>query len=306
MRDVIVIGAGPAGLAAANYLLRKRLDFLVVSNDLGGKTSRLVRFPDSAETSSIRPTAIIEEFKKELAAVEKAHRFCHAERIVAGHGTFTVTLRDSRGDRTSEHARSVIVATGTTQRHLNVPGESEFAGKALGYSSISYSHLLVNKRVFLLGDSQRTVDDARELANHAREVLLLLERGSRYRELFEQQLSGLSNVTVLKAEKVLAFEGDDYARRAVIQIDVDERRTLEADAFFIQMEPKPNSDIVEELASTDEEGRIVVDMRNRTTQPGLMAAGDVTNVGFEQILVALGEGSKAALTAYQQVSRKMD
>lgn len=113
-------------------------------------------------------------------------------------------------------------------------------------------------------------------------------------------------MTVLKAEKVLAFEGDDYARRAVIQIDVDERQTLEADAFFIQMEPKPNSDIVEELASTDEEGRIVVDMRNRTTQPGLLAAGDVTNVGFEQILVALGEGSKAALTAYQQVSRTMD
>ena len=305
MRDTIVIGAGPAGLAAANYLLRKRLDFLVVSDDLGGKTSQQLEFPDSTESRVIRPSAIIEEFKKEIAAAEEAHRYRHVEQVAVDDGLFTVSLRDSRGDRETEFARSVIIATGTSHRQLNISGEREFAGKALGYSSISYSHLLVGKRVFLLGDSQRTVEDARELSNHAREVLLLLEKGSRYRELFQQQLGDLSNVTVLKAEKVLAFQGDEYARRAVIKTDVDESETVEADAFFIQMEPKPNSEIVEELASTDEEGRIIVDMRNRTTQPGLMAAGDVTNVGFEQILVALGEGSKAALTAYRQVSRKM-
>lgn len=302
MRDVIIIGAGPAGLAAANYLLRKRLDILVVSDDLGGKSSLGVAFPDAQGDGVIRPTEIIRAFRGSLEASPDRYLFAHAESVTKEDGVFNLSLRDAVGNRHSESARVLIVATGTSLRQLNVPGEAELAGKALGYSSISYSHLLVDKRVFLVGDSQRTVEDARDLANQSREVFLLLERGSRYREIFEQQLSSIDNVTVLHGERLAAFEGDAFARRAVVKTGVDETQTVEADAFFVQLQPKPNSEIVEELAATDEEGRIVVDMRNRTTVPGLLAAGDVTNVGFEQILIALGEGSKAALTAYHYLS----
>lgn len=304
MRDVIVLGAGPAGLAAANYLLRKRLDILVVSEDLGGKSAQSLVVPGALGIRVIRPTAIIENFRKSIEYLTHLHQSGHAEKVIRRDDGFSVTFRDESGKRKSDLSRSVIVATGTTPRYLNVPGEQEFAGRGLGYSSISYSHLLIGKKVFLVGDSQRTVDDALELAIQAREVVLLFEEGSRYREIFQEQLASIENVTVLDAERVTAFEGDDFARRAVVTSREGEPMVVEADAFFVQLQPEPNSGLVKGLVSTDEEDRIVVDMRNRTTLPGLLAAGDVTNVGFEQILVALGEGSKAALTAYQYLTRR--
>jgi NADH-dependent peroxiredoxin subunit F len=304
MRDVIVLGAGPAGLAAANYLLRKRLDILVVSEDLGGKSAQSIAIPEALGIRVIRPTAIIENFRKSIEYLTHLHQLGHAETVNHRDDGFSIAFRDESGKRKRETSRAVIVATGTTPRYLGVPGESEFAGRGLGYSSISYSHLLIGKKVFLVGDSQRTVDDALELAIQAREVVILFEEGSRYREIFQEQLASIENVTVLDAERVTAFEGDDFARRAVVTSRQGKPMVIEADAFFVQLQPEPNSRLVKELVSTDEEDRIVVDMRNRTTLPGLLAAGDVTNVGFEQILVALGEGSKAALTAYQYLTRR--
>lgn len=304
MRDVIVIGAGPAGLAAANYLLRKRLDILVVSDDLGGKSAQSVVIPAALGIRAIRPAAIIEDFRKSLEKLPQLHLLGRAETVTPRDDGFSVTLRDKAGTRKTEASRAVIVATGTTIGYLKVPGERELAGRGLGYSSISYSHLLVGKKVFLVGDSQRTVDDALELANQVGEVVILFEEGSRYREIFQEQLASIENVTVLDAERVTAFEGEDFARRAVVTSRQGESMVIEADAFFVQLQPQPNSGVVKGLVSTDEEDRIVVDMRNRTTLPGLLAAGDVTNVGFEQILIALGEGSKAALTAYQYLTRR--
>ncbi len=302
MRDAIIIGGGPAGLAAANYLLRKRLDILVVSENLGGKSASTVSIPNTRGFRVIKPKEIIESFRNNLEYLTHLYTLTHADALSHDDGVFAVTIRDEKGKKT-ERCKVVIIATGTTQRSLDVPGEREYLGKGLGYSSISYSHLLVDKRVFLVGDSQRTVDDARELANQAEEVVLLLQRGSRYREIFEEQLKTVSNIRVLPDAQVVAFQGDEFARRAVLRTEAGEDETIEADAFFVQLQPRPNSDLARDLISTDEEERIIVDMRNRTTLPGLLAAGDVTNVGFEQILIALGEGSKAALTAYQLLSQ---
>lgn len=303
MHDVLILGGGPAGLAAASYALRKHLDVMLVSDTLGGKTNLNLQFPGVQSHQALRAHELVKGFKNTIQYLRYAHTLAtvQATRVFDDHVEAQILARDNHTSTLT--ARCLIVATGMRPRTLGVPGESRLFGKALGYSSISYSHLLSDKRVFLVGDSQRTVDDARELAYQAREVVLLLHQAGRYHALYREQLAQLGNVTPIEGKSVAEFQGHEFCEAAVLTDDESGARTetIEADAFFVQLQPVPQSSVVTEFVETDPEGRIVVDMRNRSTRPGVFAAGDVTNVGFEQILIALGEGSKAALSAYQHL-----
>jgi len=304
MHDLLILGAGPAGLAAASYALRKNLDIQLVARDLGGKTNLRVDFPDAQAHQVLRAHELVHGFRSTVEYLSHAHAIAAAKSVTAHDGQVDLEVTGDTGGSRSLSARCLIVATGVRPKPLRVPGETEFFGKALGYSSISYSHILAGRRVFLVGDSQRTVDDARELAWQAKEVILLLHHAGRYESLYREQIAELDNVTLIEGMQVSEFRGSSYCEAAVLTDPEGSREIIEADAFFVQLQPEPQSAIVSDLVETDAEGRIVVDMRNRTTRPGVFAAGDVTNVGFEQILIALGEGSKAALSAYQYLMHR--
>jgi len=296
MHDLVILGAGPAGLSAASYALRKQLDVMVVSRDIGGKTNLTVDIPDTQAHRVLRAHELVNSFKHTVEYLRHAHSLATTTAVRAFDDYVEV---QTDGPDHVLSARALIVATGARPHPLGVPGESRLFGRGLGYSSISYSHLLAEKRVFLVGDSQRTVDDARELAFQAREVVLLLQEAGRYEELYREQLAELANVTLIEGKRVTEFRGGDYCEAAVLEDRDGTTETVGADAFFVQLQPRAHSDLVSHIVETDPEGRIIVDTRNRTTRPGVFAAGDVTDVGFEQILIALGEGAKAALSAYQ-------
>jgi thioredoxin reductase len=304
MHDLLILGAGPAGLAAASYALRKHLDVQLVSRDLGGKTNLQVEFPGTQSHQVLRAHELVHGFRNTVEYLSHAHTLGSARTVTSHHGQVDLEIEHEGSERRTLAARCLIVATGARPRPLRVPGETTFFGKALGYSSISYSHLLAEKRVFLVGDSQRTVDDARELAWQAQEVVLVLQQAGRYEALYREQLAELDNVTLIEGMRVAEFQGQEYCEAAVLTDNEGSEETVEADAFFVQLQPEPQSQLVADLVETDPEGRIIVDMRNRTTRPGVFAAGDVTNVGFEQILIALGEGSKATLSAYQYLMHR--
>ena len=304
MHDLLILGAGPAGLAAASYALRKHLDVQLVARDLGGKTNLRVEFPETQAHQVLRAHELVHGFRNTVEYLSHAHTIASAKSVTAHDGQVDLEVAGDGGASRTLSARCLIVATGARPRPLRVPGETEFFGKALGYSSISYSHILAGRRVFHVGDSQRTVDDARELAWQAQEVVLLLHHAGRYESLYREQLAELDNVTLIEGMQVSEFRGGDFCEAAVLTDPEGSEEIIEADAFFVQLQPEPQSALVSEMVETDPEGRIVVDMRNRTTRPGVFAAGDVTNVGFEQILIALGEGSKAALSAYQYLMHR--
>jgi thioredoxin reductase len=304
MHDLLILGAGPAGLAAASYALRKHLDVQLVTRDLGGKTNLRVEFPETQAHQVLRARELVHGFRNTVEYLSHAHTIASAKSVTAHDGKVDLEVAGDGGASRTLSGRCLIVATGARPRPLRVPGETEFFGKALGYSSISYSHILAGRRVFLVGDSQRTVDDARELAWQAQEVVLLLHHAGRYESLYREQLAELDNVTLIEGMQVSEFRGGDFCEAAVLTDPEGSEEVIEADAFFVQLQPEPQSALVSEMVETDPEGRIVVDMRNRTTRPGVFAAGDVTNVGFEQILIALGEGSKAALSAYQYLMHR--
>lgn len=294
MRDLIIIGAGPAGLAAALYATRKRLDCLVISRDLGGKSNYSVHVPDSEGPSAIRADELVTIYKSRLQYLRHSHQIAGVNRLTASGGTFSCTLEDD----SIEEARAVIVATGTHLRRLDVPGEKQFLSRGLGYSSISYSHLFAGKSVVLAGDADRVLDSTLELSIHADAVTTALLAGGRFSEDLVARACDLDRVTILEEATVKEFRGDEYAREIVLSSKAGEQ-TIAADGFFVELEPEPNTDFIGDGIHLESNGSLRVDGTNSTAVPGLFAAGDVTGNGYEQILVSLGEGAKAALSAYR-------
>ncbi len=294
MHDLIIIGAGPAGLAAALYATKKRLDYLVLSRDLGGKSNYSVDLPETERGATIRADELVTVYRSTLEYLRHSYRLVGVTGLRHDDDGFTAELEDG----STESARAVIVSTGTHVRKLDVPGELTFLSRGLGYSSISYSHLFRGKRVFIAGNTDRAVNSAIELSIHADAVTLALLPGGACDSTLVERARGLDRVDVIENATIDEFRGDEYAREAVVSSD-GASRTIEADGFFVEPEPVPNADFVFDEVGRDKDGYIVVDGTNGTNVRGLYAAGDVTGNGYEQILVSLGEGAKAALSAYR-------
>ncbi len=293
MHDLIILGAGPAGLAAAVYAIKKRLDFMVVSPDIGGKTTWQLQIEDADSNETVRAAELVTLYRTRVESLRHSMKKARAEAIGRTEGGLVVTAGGE-----SLEAKAVIAATGTSVRSLDVSGESEFRAKGIGYSSISYSHLLAGRRVFLAGDSDRVINAAIEMSLHADQVSLgLLAEGS-FSPALVGRAKAIERISVHERAAIEAFTGDAYARAVTLHSD-GETTVVEADGFFVELEPRPNTEFASEIGVVDARGYITVDGQNATSVPGLYGAGDVTGNGFEQILVSLGDGAKAVLSAYE-------
>ncbi len=307
--DLVILGAGPAGLAASVYAARKNLEFVTVAVTLGGRALQRVSIPDAPEHRATRADELVEAFRHELEYLHEHYRPTRALEVQRVPEEPRYTIQTADGGEPI-HTRAVIVATGTRVRRLAVPGEEEYLGRGLGYSTISYSHLLSGRSVFIYGDGPQAARAALEAARHAGSVTLAMQRGAelealelqdaagrRYRDKLEQA----GNLRIIYDCAVTAFEGDTHCRLAEIEHPEGGRERIEADACFLELRPEPNSEPVAGLAELDPHRYIVVDHRNRCSAPGMFAAGDVTAGAGAQSLVALGAGVSALLSAYEYV-----
>lgn len=294
MYDLIIVGGGPAGLTAAIYAIRKRLDVFLISQDLGGKTNYRMEMPDMEDHLVIRGVEIVDKFWRELDYLEFARRLDPVKAIHKKGEIFDVITAE--GD--SLQARSVILATGSRVRQLGVPGEDEFIGRGLSYSAVSYAPLFLGKQTAVVGDGALALQAVNELSLVAETVNLVI----RSRELLETRLArhflGNPKIIIWEGYSVEAVLGADFAERLVIKAPDGTREELAVDGIFVELGLIPNSEMVRDLVDLDEEGRVMVDNVNRTSCPGLFAAGDVTDAYAEQVLIAVGEGAKAALSAF--------
>ena len=294
MYDLIILGGGPAGLTAAIYAIRKRLETLLISKDLGGKTNFHLELPGVELHNVISGQEIIGKFRREIEYLEFARVLDGAEKIEALDRGYAVTT--TSGKRFS--AKALIVATGARGRRLNVPGEKEFMMKGLCYSAVSYAPLFIDKKTIVIGDRPLALRAAAELAQVAAEVTLIAPEPDKLDTPLGRKLREAKNVTILEGYQVRAVKGDKHARSLVVGSDGNERE-IHMDAAFVELELMPRSEMVAHLVDLDPQGRIKIDAENRTSRTGIFAAGDVTNIHAEQVLVAVGEGAKAALSAYE-------
>ncbi len=294
MHDLIILGGGPAGLTATIYALRKRLDVLLITRDLGGKTNYRLQLPFVEKHLVINGEDLVGRFAGEIEYLEFSRVFGKAEAVEETRGGFEVRTQDGK----THKAKALIVATGARGRLLNVPGEKEFMNRGLCYSAVSYAPLFIEREAAVIGDGALALRSATELARIASKVTLVAPTHGELDSPLGQKLRGSRNVELLEGFQVEAVLGDSYARRLVVGRD-EEKREIDADAFFVEVDLIPQSEIVARFVHRDEKGRIQVDSRNRSSAEGIFAAGDVTDVPSEQVLISIGEGAKAALAAYE-------
>jgi len=294
MYDLIILGGGPAGLTATVYALRKRLNVLLITRDLGGKTNYRLQLPFVEKHLVITGEEVVSRFANEIEYLEFARVYDKAEKVEKIRGGFQVKTRGGK----SYDARTLLVATGAFGRRLDVPGEKEFMMRGLCYSAVSYAPLFIERDTCVIGDTALALRSTAELARIARKVTLVAPTHGELDTAMGRKVLASPNVEVLEGYQVQEVIGDEYARRLRIRRDGADR-VLEADAFFVEVDLVPQSEIVEGLVERDERGRIKVDARNRTSAEGIFAAGDVTDVISEQVLISVGEGAKAALAAYE-------
>ncbi|MGD8555035.1 MAG: NAD(P)/FAD-dependent oxidoreductase [Anaerolineales bacterium] len=301
MYDMIILGGGPAGLTATVYALRKRLNVLLITQDMGGKTNYRLQLPFVEKHLVITGEEVVSRFANEVDYLEYARAFDQAKKVEKLPQGFRVLTKSGK----SHEAKCLIIATGARGRKLNVPGEDAFMMRGLCYSAVSYAPLFIERDTVVIGDTALAIRATAELARIARKVTLVAPGDGELDSAMGRKVLAQSNVEVLKGYDVEAVLGDNYARTLVVSRD-GERREINADAFFVELELEPRSSLVAELVKTDERGRIVIDSRNRTSVEGIFAAGDVTDVITEQVLISVGEGAKAALTAYEFLLEKSD
>jgi alkyl hydroperoxide reductase subunit F len=295
MYDLIVVGGGPAGLTATVYAIRKRLNVLMISKDLGGKTNYRLALPWIEDYQVIRGLEVVNKFRSELEYLKFARHMEPVDQIEKDDSGFTVR---TRGGGELE-AKAVIIASGTKQQRLEVPGEKQFIMRGLCYSALSYAPLFIDRKTVVVGEGDLALRSAAELATVAKHVHLIGLSGDALTTALGNKLANLPNVTILENHTVTEVKGNGFANQLIVQNPDGKEETIEAEGTFIEMNLIPNSQMVEDLVDLDEQGRIKVDCYARTNVPGVFAAGDVTDSYAEQVLVAVGEGAKASLSAYE-------
>ena len=295
MYDLIIIGGGPAGLTAAVYAIRKRLNVLLLSKDLGGKTNYRLALPWIEDYQIIRGLEIVSKFRTELEYLDFARQMESVDRVEQKDNHFVVT----GSSRHVYESKAAILATGTRQVRMNVPGEKEYTMKGLCYSALSYAPLFIDKSVIVIGDGELALRAVGELATAAKEVTMVCSNHDLLGTTLGLKLKTTPNVKVLMDREIVEVQGDEYAQRLILKDKTGTISQYSADGMFVEKALTPNTSMVKDIVGVDELGRIVVDSACRTNVPGLFAAGDVTSSYAEQVLVAVGEGAKAALSAYE-------
>lgn len=293
--DVLIVGGGPAGLAAACYSLQAQLKVALISPTLGGKVSYPFQLRGLPAVESVRGAELVQQFEAFVEAKLTAMIPYEARKLVqCRNGNFQLTLENT--DLIS--GRSLILCTGAQPQRLYVPGEYDFMGRGVSFSAISHAQFFRKRDVAVVG-GERAIHAAVKLAAIANHVHYIVPQA---RQLADSALAQIimnnPKISLYQEWEVQAIHGDHFVTGLALVAANGETRLLPVDGVFVELGLLPNSELVREIAGLDNEGRIIVNHSCETDVPGLFAAGDVTNVYAEQVPVAIGEGVKAALSAW--------
>lgn len=301
MYDLIIIGGGPAGLTAAAYAIRNRLEVLLVTEDLGGKANYRLSLKGMEGHEVITGDEILERFKNQVQYLEYMRHMATASKVEALNHHFAVHTKAGQRFET----RAVLVATGANPRYLDVPGARKLLGKGLSYSALSHATLFAQRPTVLVGSSGAALRSAAELAHSASHVTVVAPSAGELDSPIGRRLRADPKVMLLQGWSVQEIYGTDFVEGVVVRAEGGEERRIPAEGVFVELGLAPNSSLVAGLCKTNAQGAILIDAHNQTSRPGIFAAGDVTNVPPEQHLIAIGEGAKACLSAYEYLLREV-
>jgi len=296
--DLIIIGGGPAALTAGIYGARKKLKILILADKPSWQVSSASLLENYPGFKSIAGSELLKIMREQLESYEVEMKDGAVIKIdKKDKGIFIAKTKDKEYS-----ARAMIIASGRLPKKLGVVGEDEFIGRGVSYCATCDAPLFSGKNVAVIGGGNAGLEAALELASYAKKVYIL-EIGERFSgdEISQERLKKTGKVEFILNARTREIKGEKFVKALVYE----DRKTgeifnLEVEGIFVEIGSLPSIGFAKDLVEVNEFGEIVINpFGNETKTLGLFAAGDVTNVLYKQIIIAAGEGAKAALSAHK-------
>jgi alkyl hydroperoxide reductase subunit F len=301
INDVVIVGAGPAGLTAGVYCARKMLKTVIISENIGGQALESWAIENYMGYRMIAGEDLMKKFEEQVRNLDIR---LEIDRVIGigkeEDGLFLVQTASGAGVR----AKAVILTQGNRPRQLGVPDEEKFLGRGLSICSTCDGPLYRGKKVAVVGGGNSALQTAVEMSSLATSVDLIVRSTIKADPVYVEKLTSKENVTVHLNTKVVGLAGDQFLSAVTLRGEKGNEWKLEVDGLFIEIGWLPNSDMAADLVELNGLKEIVVDRDGKTSAPGIFAAGDVTNVRSKQIIIAAGDGAKAALEAFEYVMKE--
>ncbi len=298
-RELIIVGAGPGGMTAGIYAARKKMDFIMVTRDIGGQAILSSDIENYLGYQFITGAELVKKFREHVESFNLDIKENEPVKIVQKEGDIIRVETEAR----EYSAKAVIIASGRVPRELGVKGEKEFKNRGVTYCATCDAPLFTGKSVAVIGGGNAGLDAVLQLIKIASKVFLL-EFSSHITgdAVMIDKVKNSDKVEIYTGTRVEEIYGDMVVRGIRVRRG-EEVKELEVEGVFVEIGSKPASDFVKGVKK-NEKGEIIINPQCETSLPGIFAAGDVTNVFGKQIIVACGEGAKAALAAFLYLNKK--
>ena len=295
--DVTVIGTGPAATSAAIYAVRKGLNVAMIGVKVGGQVLDTNDIENIIGTTTTTGAKYAESLEKHMKEDPIAFKDGHLVKEVRKDGKDKILLTD---DGKEYRTKTVIVATGAKHRHLGIPGEEEFTGKGVHFCTTCDGPFYKGLDVTIVGGGNSGVEAALDMSGIAKSVTLIeFMPELKADQVLQDKLAERENITVYKNTATKEVKGTEFVEKIVYaNRDTNEDVEVKMDGLFIEIGLSANTSVVEGVVERNKIGEIIIDENNMTSEKGIFAAGDCTTVKHKQIVIAVGEGAKAALSAF--------
>jgi alkyl hydroperoxide reductase subunit F len=301
MYELIIIGGGPSGMAAAVYAARKLINTMLVTGDIGGQVNWTNGVENYLGYQFIEGDELISKFQQQVNQFPIEQKIgLKITQVKQIDGGFEVI--SEAGDRFQ--GKAVILASGKRPRRLNVEGEMELTGRGVTYCSICDGPDFTGQKVAVIGGGNSAIEAALDMVKAAEHVDMVSVTPLTGDPIMIEKLNDAKNLTIYAEQQTEKILGQSTVEGIVIKdLKTGVRKQLDVSGVFVEIGLVPNSDMAKSLLKLNQAGEVPVNSSCETEVPGFFAAGDVTNVPEKQIIIAAGEGAKAALTAHRYLRR---
>lgn len=298
--DHLIIGGGPASLSAALYAARKGLKTGIIAKKIGGQLLNTSVVDNYLGITEISGEGLSDKFYQHVVSLDvPILQDVEVKDVYKENDMFFVKTNDQK----TYQAKTLLLATGSNPRKLQVPGEQEFANKGVAYCAICDAPLFKDKRVIIAGGGNSAVEAAIDVAKWASDVIVVHRSEFRADKIILDKMFADPKITVFKQTQILEIAGDAMMRNVIVlDKQTNQTRSIDADGIFIEIGNVPNSGLFEHFVALNEFQEIIIDDRHQTSIPGCFAAGDVTTASYKQIIVSVADGAKAALAANEYIN----
>ncbi|MEN6442286.1 MAG: Uxx-star family glutaredoxin-like (seleno)protein [Methanoregula sp.] len=298
--DVIIVGAGPAGLTAGVYCARKLLKTIIVSENIGGQATESWAIENYMGYRMVTGEDLMKKFEEQVQTLDIRLELDQVTGIAKEAGLFVVK---TASDLTLT-SKSLILTQGKQPRRLGVPKEEEFLGRGLSICSTCDGPLYKGKRIAIVGGGNSALQTAVEMSAIAESVSLIVRSTIRADPVYLKNLEAKKNITVHLHSHITALHGDKFLSGITLKSDDGAEQNLDVEGVFIEIGWLPNTTMLDGLVELNDKKEIIIDLNCHTSTEGIFAAGDVTSVKSKQIIIASGDGAKAALEAYEYLTQQ--